>query len=147
MGSYNQIQQQPDRGLPLPRELRLAPFGIATSVVSVVAGALTQLPNYISGGIEQVVESPNLIESGVVTAVGVFGGLALAAKQLARARTLERVLDEHGYDDRFLDLYTKEWCARQTARVICEEKGVLPQFENLCEREKLNSDLTWVPHI
>lgn len=147
MRSHDQIQQQPDRGLPLPRELRIAPFGFAISMASVVAGALTQLPNYISGGIEQVVGSPSLIESGVATTLGVLGGIALAAKQLARARTLERVLDERGYDDRFLNLYTKEWCARQTARVICEETGVLPQFENLCEREKLNSDLTWVPHI
>lgn len=73
----------------------------------------------------------------------------LIARQFRMRSRFEQTLDENGYDDRYFAYTTREWCVRQTAKVVCENAGVEAEFNDLIakKRERGELDLAWIPNI
>lgn len=132
---------------PLVQEVRKAPLGTAMVLDSLAVGAASQLDNFISGGMELVASSPTFLTSVSTMVIGLVGGLTMGYRQHVLARRLEHSIINHGFVDRAFLTTTPEWCARQTARVVCEEHGVLDKYKKLCDANKSTMQLPRLPHI
>lgn len=120
---------------------RTAPLG--TSIMAAIVGADT--PNIIEF-ISQPSWSDGTTIAGSILAGALSGGV-LIARQLYLREKVERSVAEHGYDERFLERTTPEWCARQTVLTTLRKTEFLDRYKDLCERRRAINQLSWLPHI
>lgn len=79
--------------------------------------------------------------------VGAAVSWRLASNQQRLRRRLEELYAQQGYSDRLFKATTREWCDRQVGRVVAANHGHLGDYVRLCEENKKDSSLTWLPHF
>lgn len=115
--------------------LRATPFG------------LSALALHVAGTGVIAAEAGMNDRSYVAAAVGIAASSFLIFRQARLIHRLEDTIERQGYNDRIFALTTPAWCDRQTARVVCQNAGVLPQYEELCEQNSDTARFTYIPHI
>ena len=71
--------------------------------------------------------------------LNVFGsllGIAITANQFELRHWLEKLVSEHGYDNRAFETTIPEWGDRQTARVVAKNCGNLDDYVALCDSNR-----------
>lgn len=131
---------------PLIREFRVAPLGYSFVGFGVANGLGILALECISEPDPQKTITRAGLAIGLVAAYAFSGG-RLVKRQHALHDRLESSIERHGYDERVFAVTTDEWCNRQTARVVCEAAGVLPQYEQLCNERQETATHAYVPHI
>lgn len=126
--------------------LRTAPVGLGAVAmhvmenISLIALTNPEMPDSAQQGAAYTVWAAS-------AAIGLASGGGIMYKQFRLRHRLERIVDNHGYDERAFTTVTNTWCDRQTARVVCERAGILPQFEELCDTRKDSMRLSSIPHV
>ncbi|HVV66600.1 MAG TPA: hypothetical protein VHB72_00820 [Candidatus Saccharimonadales bacterium] len=97
-----------------------------------------------------LITNPSVAEAA--TAAGIPIPFALSAtyfitRQLKLRKRIEKNVAERGFDERFFERTTHEWCARQTARTTLKNTEFIEEYKALCERHKDSSELSWLPHL
>lgn len=132
--------------LPL-QEFRIAPFGYSVVGLGLGSGlsllGLTCINHEVDSGLRALTAGMTVANMAVNTVLG----RGLIKKQRSLHRRLETSVAQNGYDERIFATTTDEWCSRQTARLVCEAAGVLPQYEALCEERRQTAALTHIPHL
>ncbi len=119
--------------------LRTAPFGFSLIGLTILNGPVLALT-------ENGAEALDLLVIPLDGASVAIGGI-FVVRQYRLRRRLEDSIERNGYDDRLFDPTTKEWCNRQTARVVCGNSGDLAQYEALCEQKRATNELPRMPHV
>ena len=57
------------------------------------------------------------------------------------------VIEERGYDERYVRKQARFWCGRQAVKVACEDTGNLQRFNETISSPEDDWQLTWLPHI
>jgi hypothetical protein len=123
---------------------RLAPYG--TGLASLLGSMAI-----ITGS--KAFDAPTPFTQALLTGLAIGSSVAapmegvLIERQLHLRDRLEHNIETHGYSDRLMAPTTDEWCARQTARVVSENHGMLEQYKALCEQRSETARLLWLPHI
>ncbi|MBI2578687.1 MAG: hypothetical protein HYW26_03180 [Candidatus Aenigmarchaeota archaeon] len=99
-----------------------------------------------AGALAASLQYRNLISATVILA-GCAYSLYVIRKQFKLKRRLEESVIEHGYDERVFYKTLSNWCDRQTARVVAENRGFLDRFDSLCESNRAIMDLPYLPHL
>lgn len=73
--------------------------------------------------------------------------LLITKKQFNYKKRLEESMRRHGYQEKIMELSVREWCSRQTARVVAEDYGKLSEYESLCQRKKKTMKNKFIPHF
>ncbi len=133
------------RGLRHPIEtFRTTPIQIgltllSLSVASVYANSELGENNNPADVADWAVISINLGSAGLNS--------VLAYKQVKFRNRLESKLEDKGFNERVMSRTTTTYCARQAARIACENTGHLDEYTELCEKNSEKASLTWLPHI
>lgn len=120
--------------------MRIAPAGIALGTVDTV-GLAAEI-KVLTDATEVYHAAPfPFIVAGIAVA-----GLKIA-KQYRLKEHIELLIEEKEFDDRIMAVTTNTWCARQTARVVCKDHDLLPEYEAVCKETEAKAKFTWIPHI
>ena len=119
-------------------DFRTAPIGF-----SVMASGLLWPAYYAVEGGPNITDLASLPMTVMHVAMG---SLAVSAQFRLRER-LENFVERHGYSEEAFSTTTREWCARQTARIVCQKYGLLERYEELCDRQIDSQDFRRLPHI
>lgn len=129
------------------KEFRIAPlghsliaYGVGCSALSIGLVCINQEANPTINAITVGVAAASIVGNVVF-------GSRLIKRQQSLYRRLEASLAQDGYNERIFAVTTDEWCNRQTARIVCEAAGVLPEYEELCEARRDTAALTHIPHL
>lgn len=68
-------------------------------------------------------------------------------RQLRLQKRVKKNIAERGFDERFFEFTTHEWCARQTVRTTLRNTEFIEEYKALCERHKDSAELSWLPHL
>lgn len=122
-----------------------APFGSLLTMLGSVASAycITRL----SQGNLSPAEIPIVSMGAPIAPVTVALGPLVINKQCQLRDRLERIVESRGFSVSAFEGTTRTYCDRQTARLVCKNSGVLPQYEELRRQRKDQSALTWLPHF
>lgn len=132
---------------PPLKEFRTAPFGYSLIAFGVGNGALFLALTSTNQEADPTLSAITVGASVVGILANIVFGKRLVKRQQSLYTRLENSVAQNGYDERVFAVTTNEWCNRQTARVVCEAAGVLPEYEQLCEARKATAELTYLPHL
>lgn len=132
--------------LPL-QDFRVAPLGYGLVAYGIGTMALTTGLVRANQQADPMLSSLTVEIAAAGLAFSTLFGAKLIKNQQALYQRLEASIERTGYNDRIFALTTDEWCSRQTARIVCEAAGVLPQYEQLCDERQETAAYTYVPHI
>lgn len=121
---------------------RTAPLGISFAIASLC----------MTGGlVAQAVQEDSSTASEVIpiaiSTANISLGISAARKQFKLRGRVENFIENHGFDERYFTRTTAEWCDRQTTRVACEKYGMLDKYVVVCDNNKQNDYLTYIPHL
>lgn len=87
------------------------------------------------------------VPDGVMFAAWMYMSAVLVNRQLRIRDRVERNVEKNGFDERFFEPLTDEWCNRQTVEVALESTEYLDQYRQLCEKRSATAEFRELPHF